>query len=248
MTQGPSPPTIGNRRKLLAAALVVLLVAAVALTVVRSPVGKHLRGLKTVADRLDEYGPAARGRLEPAFARAGVRYPPASVILLALKRERRLEVYAEGPAGGYKPICSYPILAASGHLGPKLAEGDYQVPEGVYAVDSLNPNSEFHLALRVGYPNAFDRQHARSDGRTNLGGNIMIHGGAKSVGCIAVGDRTAEDLFVLVADTSAARTSIVISPIDFRTTPADLQVRNGPRWLPQLYAAIRARLRDLPPA
>ena len=71
-------------------------------------------------------------------------------------------------------LARYPIRAASGALGPKLREGDRQVPEGVYDIESLNPNSRFHVALRVGYPNAFDRQMAGREGRTALGGDIMI--------------------------------------------------------------------------
>ena len=56
-----------------------------------------------------------------------------------------------------------PVLGASGGLGPKLREGDRQVPEGVYSIVYLNPNSVAHLSLALGYPNAFDRAHA--DGR-----------------------------------------------------------------------------------
>jgi hypothetical protein len=59
---------------------------------------------------------------------------------------------------------TYPILAGSGTLGPKLVEGDGQVPEGLYRVESLNPNSSFHLALRVNYPNEFDRAKGKLDG------------------------------------------------------------------------------------
>ena len=69
----------------------------------------------------------------------------------------------------------YPILAASGVLGPKLREGDKQVPEGIYGAEALNPNSKFHLSIRLNYPNTFDRRMAQSDGRTQLGGDIMIH-------------------------------------------------------------------------
>ena len=99
-------------------------------------------------------------RLQSDFEKAGIAYPPAKVTLVILKQEARVEVYAKNPeqpgtVSEYHYIRSYPILAASGHLGPKLREGDGQVPEGIYAVESLNPNSHYHLALHVGYPNAF---------------------------------------------------------------------------------------------
>jgi hypothetical protein len=66
----------------------------------------------TVGSRLAEHGPAARSRLAPAFARAGVAYPPRAVTLVGLKREARLEVYAGSRRGAEAFVSSYPILAA----------------------------------------------------------------------------------------------------------------------------------------
>jgi murein L,D-transpeptidase YafK len=65
---------------------------------------------------------------------------------------------------------------ASGGLGPKLGAGDRQGPERIYAIESLNPNSLFHLSMRLNYPNEFDQMRAKQDGRSDLGGDIMIHG------------------------------------------------------------------------
>src|SRR6185312_1007254 len=155
----------------------------------------------TIAERLTQYGPAARARLHPYFQKQNLEYPPSQIAFIGLKEEKILEVYARSGTNEFKRIHSYPILAASGRVGPKLREGDRQVPEGIYGIESLNPNSRFHLSLRVDYPNAFDREQAARESRTNLGGDIMIHGSAVSVGCLAMGDEAAEDLFVLAADT-----------------------------------------------
>lgn len=212
------------------------------------PFAQHWMGKATVDDRLAQYGQAARARLAPYFAAAGVRYPPAKVDLLALKDSDRLEVYAANANGAMKPITVYAILAASGRAGPKLIEGDGQVPEGIYPIASLNPNSLFHLSLRIGYPNTFDAKQAAADGRKELGGDIMIHGSAGSAGCLAMGDQVAEDLFVLAADTGKRNLRVTISPIDFRTTttlPAD---GHYPAWTPQLYALIKNQLDLLPVA
>jgi L,D-transpeptidase catalytic domain len=84
-------------------------------------------------------------------------------------------------------IHSYSVLVASGHNGPKLREGDRQVPEGFYRITSLNPNSSYHLSIKLNYPNAFDQQHADEEGRDRLGGDIFIHGKAASIGCLAMG-------------------------------------------------------------
>jgi hypothetical protein len=202
----------------------------------------------TIADRIEQYGPSARARLVPFFTAAGVPYPPARFLLLGLKRERELQLYAAGPAQDLAFIRSFAVVGASGELGPKLREGDRQVPEGVYRVVYLNPNSAAHLSLAVSYPNDFDRVHAEEDGREAaiLGGDIMIHGGSGSVGCLAVGDQAAEELFVLAADAGWEQAVIVISPLDFRRAalPADYQPPAA--WVNQLYAWLRSTLRALP--
>ena len=104
----------------------------------------------------------------PLLAKAGLRAHPVRAVLVFFKDENRLHLYA-GKRGGMKFVKSYPVLAASGRAGPKLREGDEQVPEGIYGVEGLNPNSKFHVSLRVGYPNAFDRAKARRDGRASSG-------------------------------------------------------------------------------
>jgi murein L,D-transpeptidase YafK len=134
-------------------------------------------------------------------------------------------------------------LKASGKLGPKLREGDRQVPEGLYRIESLNPNSRFHLSLRVNYPNAFDRDMAAREGRTNLGGDIMIHGSKVSIGCLAMGDTAAEDLFVLAAETGIDNISVILSPLDFRVRDFEGDFSTMPHWIPELYKRIRTELR-----
>ena len=173
-------------------------------------------------------------------------YPPKRVVLVGLKAERVLQVYAADGTNGCRFICSYPILAASGGPGPKLREGDRQVPEGIYPIELLNPNSLYHLSMKVGYPNAFDRAQAASEGRTNLGGDIMIHGNQVSIGCVAVGDKAAEDLFILAADTGLPNITVVLSPVDFRTGATLPKEAKLPAWTASLYPEIKARLAELP--
>src|SRR5204863_2399447 len=104
---------------------------------------------QTVAQRLQQYGGAARWRMSPYFAEANVSYPPRRVVLAGLKAEHELQLYAAGADGAERFIRSYSILAASGMPGPKLREGDLQVPEGIYPIELLNPNSLYHLSLRL---------------------------------------------------------------------------------------------------
>lgn len=199
-----------------------------------------------VADRLEQYGDAAMRRWQPYMDRAGVSFPPARLIFLGLKSERRLEIYGSNAAGEpFRFIRSLPILAASGRSGPKLREGDGQVPEGFYRIEALNPNSRFHLSLRVSYPSEFDRRRARLDRRDRLGGDIMIHGSQVSIGCLAMGDEAAEDLFVLAARSGLDAIKVILSPVDFRVRSiADDEGR--PAWIDALYAELRKALANLP--
>lgn len=201
------------------------------------------RGGYTVAERLEQFELLVEARLKPAFAAAGVKYPPSELAFVAFKDSKVLELYAKAAEPPWRFIRAYPVLASSGELGPKLEEGDYQVPEGVYRLDSLNPNSRFHRSLRLNYPNAFDRRMAKVDGRKKLGGDIMIHGSSVSVGCLAVGDTAAEDLFVLAGLIHRDRVKVIISPTDFRTGAA-MNLIEEPRWVGGLYKTLREELRQ----
>jgi hypothetical protein len=268
-------------------------------------VGMKLGASKSVDDRVEQFGPAVRARLMPAFDAAGVGFPPRRVLLVAFKREMRLEMYASGSVAvgsdaddpdvadpdvaepdvadpdvaepdvadpeavgseavgaeargaevagseargwdGLRHVKSWRVLGASGDVGPKLREGDRQVPEGVYAIESLNPMSRFHLALRVAYPNDFDRARGAEDGRTELGSDIMVHGSDVSVGCLAMGDEGAEELFVVAALVGVENVSILISPCDLRVEPDAKPPADTPPWTAALWAEIGASLRLLP--
>ena len=135
---------------------------------------------------------AMRERLE----RAGLPWPPAELLLRAYKAEGELELWGSR-RGGQRlvPILTWKLCALSGELGPKRREGDGQVPEGIYRVDSLNPRSSFHLSMRISYPNRADRIL----GDPNAPGSaIMIHGDCASIGCLAMSDERIEELWVLV--------------------------------------------------
>lgn len=205
------------------------------------------RATRTVEDVLKSFGPDADARLKPAFERAGLPYPPKDITLLGFKEEKRLELWAQHKQA-WVFVTAFPILAASGEAGPKLREGDRQVPEGIYRIESLNPNSRFHLSLKLNYPNAFDRAQARRDGRDKPGSDIFIHGRAVSIGCLAMGDAVAEQLFVLVARMGIEHVKVILAPRDFRRTrlepPTALESSADiePAWLPTLYAEIDAAL------
>lgn len=141
---------------------------------------------------------AQRAALPALFRRAGLAYPPHRALIRVLKRERELELWAAGPKGTrYRRVKTYRVCAASGVLGPKRRLGDLQVPEGFYTVVSFNPWSRYHAALVLDYPNRADRIRA---GRHNPGNSILIHGKCVSIGCVALEDEDAAELFLAAHD------------------------------------------------
>jgi murein L,D-transpeptidase YafK len=123
------------------------------------------------------------------------------------KAARELRLYAEG-----RVLRRYRVALGGNPAGPKREEGDRRTPEGTYRIDAANPNSAYHLSLRISYPNAADRAAARARG-VSPGGDIMIHGlpnryaslGAGhrlydwTNGCIAVTNAEMDEIWRLVA-------------------------------------------------
>ncbi len=196
----------------------------------------------TLKARLAELSPGAIGRLEKRFEAAKAPWPPAEIALIAIKDEKALELHAKPKSGPWTLVHRYRVLAASGKTGPKLVQGDKQVPEGLYRISLLNPNSAYHVSLRVNYPNAFDLKMAKKEGRKDLGGDIMIHGKDLSAGCLAVGDEAAEELFVLAARTGLAKVRLIIAPTDLRHKKLPEVTASQPVWLPGLYTEIAAAM------
>lgn len=199
---------------------------------------------KTLDERLAELKDVVQPRLKNYFSDAATVFPPENLLIAAFKEEKVLEVYALNAGKNPVLVKTFPILAASGHSGPKLREGDRQVPEGIYLVDFLNPNSLYHLALKLNYPNEFDRLKAQNDGRFSPGSNIMIHGNQVSNGCLAIGDGPVEDLFVLAAATGIDKIKVIIAPYDFRKSGIEkaLALPALPKWAEELYQNIKREL------
>jgi hypothetical protein len=208
----------------------------------------RLPGQWTVGDILQTYGADVKGKLGYYFAKAKVPYPPREATLIALKQEKKLELWARD-SGEFRFIRDYYILAASGVAGPKLHQGDKQVPEGIYRIEELNPNSHYHLSMKINYPNEFDIFHAEQEGRTDLGSDIFIHGKTASIGCLAMGDEAIKELFVLTAQVGVQNVKVVIAPHDPRIYPLKVEAdtEEFPEWIPELYAIISREIEALPP-
>lgn len=201
-------------------------------------------GQRTVEDVVQIYGVYATRKLGSYFTKAKVSFPPKEIILVGLKQEKKLEVWARDNAE-FRLIHTYPIQAASGIAGPKLRLGDKQVPEGIYRIEGLNPNSHYHLSMKINYPNEFDLFHAAQEGRTEPGSDIFIHGRAVSIGCLAMGDENIEELFILTTQVGAENVKVVIAPHDPRTYPLTTDSAQLPAWTAELYANISREMNAL---
>ena len=149
-----------------------------------------------------------------------------AVYIRIFKKEAILEVWMKKDER-YVHLKDYAICAYSGHLGPKLREGDRQAPEGFYRVykKQLNPHSKFHLAFNLGYPNTYDRAHHRS------GSFLMVHGNCVSIGCYAMTDTKIEEIYSLVS--AALRNGQKYVPVHifpFRMEDETMDAYSESRW------------------
>lgn len=122
------------------------------------------------------------------------------------KKARKLTLYADG-----KPMRTYLVALGAKPVGDKVKAGDNKTPEGLFYIDARQPNSKYHLALHISYPDAPRRARAEAMG-VDPGGDIMIHGlpnglGAAGAahrrndwtnGCVALTDEEIEQIWSVV--------------------------------------------------
>jgi murein L,D-transpeptidase YafK len=194
-----------------ARALVISAIVAGAL----APVGCLGEGATALPEKATRELPAALLSLL-----AQKKMPKHSPILLRIfKEESELEVWKQAAAGRFELLKLYPICRWSGEVGPKLHEGDYQAPEGFYAITPklMNPNSSYYLAINIGFPNAFDAANDRD------GSFLMIHGNCASVGCYAMTDEQIGEIYALARDAFlGGQPAFQVQAYPFRMTPENL--------------------------
>ena len=131
--------------------------------------------------------------------------PPGAVVdqLLLEKSKRKLTVFFQGQV-----LKTYSVSLGWNPAGPKQFKDDGKTPEGNYIIDFRHDKSDYHLALRVSYPNRADIENARRHGKP-AGSAIMIHGIKNGLGflgplhrlhdwtkgCIAVTDAEMDELW-----------------------------------------------------
>jgi hypothetical protein len=227
MKRMPQPQKIYNR---LGGALVKLAVCAVIL--VTSSIFSHdpLRFIRGYRSSIEK-------RLKKPIASAHVTYPPSAVRLAVFKQERLAELWLPDKSGHWRFVKNYKFTATSGGTGPKIFYGDLQIPEGQYAIDAMWPSPEYHFAMHVAYPNAFDLAMLELEGRDigYVSTGINVHGGAVSYGCVVIGDRNIEELFLLASLAGMQNTEVFIYPHDTdRANPQFRACEDCPVWYGEL--------------
>jgi murein L,D-transpeptidase YafK len=148
------------------------------------------------------------------------------ILVRVFKEESELEIWKEDKTGRFALLHTYPICRWSGELGPKIKQGDRQAPEGFYTITPglMNPNSNYYLAINIGFPNAYDR----ANGRT--GAFVMIHGDCSSAGCYAMTDEQVGEIYALARESFfGGQRSFQIQAYPFKMTPLNMaRHRNSP--------------------
>jgi murein L,D-transpeptidase YafK len=133
--------------------------------------------------------------LKKEFEAKGLKYPPKDIYIRVFKAQNEMEIWARNPgADTFTLFKLYKICALSGSLGPKRWEGDRQVPEGYYFISNFNPNSDFYLSLLLSYPNYSDMLLGN---KADPGGDIYIHGGCVTIGCMPMQDAGIQEIYTL---------------------------------------------------
>lgn len=141
------------------------------------------------------------------------------IMLRIFKEESTLEVWKQTRSGRYALLETFEICKWSGELGPKVKEGDRQAPEGFYEITPalMNPNSSYHLAFNLGYPNQYDRSHNRT------GTHLMVHGACSSRGCYAMTDQQVQDIYGLARESfKGGQRSFQVQAFPFRMTAENM--------------------------
>lgn len=143
----------------------------------------------------------------------------APILIRTFKKEAELEIWKMTSHGTYTHLKTYPMCRWSGQLGPKIKEGDRQVPEGFYTITpgQMNPASNYYLSFNVGYPNAYDRAH------NYTGGLIMVHGACSSAGCFSMTDEQIAEIYAIAREAfGGGQSAIQMQSYPFRMTAENL--------------------------
>ncbi|XZF15104.1 L,D-transpeptidase family protein [Chitinophagaceae bacterium MMS25-I14] len=174
--------------------------------------------------------------LRKMFEAVHLAYPPKDIYIRDFKAQNEMELWArDSSSSEYKLVKLYRVCALSGILGPKRTEGDRQVPEGLYFIEDFNPKSDFYLSLLVSYPNYSD---LILGDKQKPGGDVYIHGGCVTIGCLPMTDPVIQEIYVLCLNAKMSGENYI--PVHIFPTRFD---RRGLNFLGRQYATDTTKQR-----
>jgi len=193
--------------------------------------------------RINEALKRKQDTLMKQFSEKGLEWPAKYLYIRSFKYDSHLEVWVKSEKHEqYKLFKNYRVCALAGTLGPKRMKGDYQVPEGFYYINEFKPNSNYHLALGLNYPNLSDRVLSDS---IEPGGDIYIHGSCVTTGCIPVTNPQIEELYILAAWAKSQGQDFIpvhVFPISFNNQRSNTYLAKYMKDFPE-YAPMVEELR-----
>lgn len=143
--------------------------------------------------------------LKQEFIELGLTWPVQEIYIRSFKSEQELEIWVKEDET-FKLFKIYNVCKSSGQLGPKLKQGDGQVPEGLYYIDRFNPKSSFWLSLGINYPNKADLIRTTA---ADPGGDIFIHGDCVTIGCLPMTNDIMKEIYVLAVLSKSNSNNII---------------------------------------
>jgi murein L,D-transpeptidase YafK len=161
--------------------------------------------------------------LKAEIVKAGFDANNYEIYQRVFKYEKQVEVWLRNKGDAkFKLFKTYAICSSSGELGPKRVQGDGQVPEGFYYIESFNPVSSYHLSMKVGYPNKSDSKKASG----SPGGDIMIHGNCVTIGCVPIENDPIEELYILNVEAKDRQQSLRVDMFPCKFTTENIKMLN----------------------
>ena len=143
----------------------------------------------------------------------------APIMARVFKEEGKVEIWKQKTNGRFDVIADLQhlqVVGASSAPNTPRATARRRKASIRCGRAQMNPNSKYHLAFNIGFPNAYDR----ANGRT--GSNLMVHGACSSSGCYSMTDAQIEEIYAFGRDAfQGGQTEFQIEAFPFRMTAAE---------------------------
>ena len=126
------------------------------------------------------------------------------IVLVIMKEDKELVLYAGRPGTPFQQISQYKILSNDVIAGPKRQFDDGRIPEGFYYINRYEDLDSGNYRFGINYPNISDRKFSLAD---DLGKDVYIQTVHDSSGSICLAPASMNELttFLIIACKSGQR-------------------------------------------